>query len=326
MNLKWLGLAAVCAAVVCDDFVPIAEEIAPGVLAVDTAPGVSLEVLDWGGGGRPLVFLAGGGHTAHEYDEFAPLLIEEFRVLGITRRGIGASSDSSPSSIDDHVDDIAAVLEALKLESAVFVGHSFAGMEMARFAEEHADRCSGLVYLDSAYDYTDPELGELFRSAPPPSAPAMTRADSASVDAVRAWSLKTQGFAMPESEIRATRQLDGSGRVVGRIPSSATRVESITPRWDSARCPAVGLYAVTAPLETWLPHYAARYESLSAEEREQGEAYVRASSAWTAKHRAAFGEVAGNRVVEFPATGHYFFLEKPAEASAAIREFVLSLE
>jgi len=32
---------------------------------VRVAPGVSLEVLDWGGSGAPLVFLAGGGHTAH---------------------------------------------------------------------------------------------------------------------------------------------------------------------------------------------------------------------------------------------------------------------
>jgi hypothetical protein len=33
---------------------------------------VNLEVLDWGGQGRPLVFLAGGGLDAHEFDEFAP--------------------------------------------------------------------------------------------------------------------------------------------------------------------------------------------------------------------------------------------------------------
>jgi len=33
---------------------------------------VRLEVLDWGGAGRPLVLLPGGGNTAHVFDDFAP--------------------------------------------------------------------------------------------------------------------------------------------------------------------------------------------------------------------------------------------------------------
>ena len=38
---------------------------------VPVAPGVRLEVLDWGGSGPALVFLTGMGHTAHVYDDFA---------------------------------------------------------------------------------------------------------------------------------------------------------------------------------------------------------------------------------------------------------------
>ena len=32
---------------------------------------VKLEVLDWGGSGRPIVLLAGSGNTAHVFDDFA---------------------------------------------------------------------------------------------------------------------------------------------------------------------------------------------------------------------------------------------------------------
>src|SRR6266478_6781622 len=39
---------------------------------------VRLEVLDWGGSGRPLVLLAGGGDTAHVFDDFAPKLTPSF--------------------------------------------------------------------------------------------------------------------------------------------------------------------------------------------------------------------------------------------------------
>ena len=41
---------------------------------------VKLEVLDWGGSGRPLVLLAGGGNNAHGFDKFAPKLIDTYHV------------------------------------------------------------------------------------------------------------------------------------------------------------------------------------------------------------------------------------------------------
>ena len=58
------------------------------------APTVSLEVVDWGGRGTPLVFLAGLGSTAHVFDDFAPQFTDSFHVVGITRRGFGASGVS----------------------------------------------------------------------------------------------------------------------------------------------------------------------------------------------------------------------------------------
>jgi non-heme chloroperoxidase len=53
---------------------------------------VKLEVLDWGGTGRPIVLLAGLGDTAHVFDDFAPKLTTGYHVYGITRRGFCASS------------------------------------------------------------------------------------------------------------------------------------------------------------------------------------------------------------------------------------------
>jgi hypothetical protein len=59
---------------------------------ITVAPNVSLEVVDWGGNGPPLVFLAGFGNTAHIFDIFAPKFLPEYHVFGITRRGYGDSS------------------------------------------------------------------------------------------------------------------------------------------------------------------------------------------------------------------------------------------
>lgn len=125
---------------------------------------VKLEVLDWGGTGRPIVLLAGLGNTAHVFDDFAPKLTSQYHVYGITRRGFGASSSpDSGYSADRLGDDVIAVLNTLKLDSPVLVGHSIAGEELSSIGSRHPDRVAGLVYLDAGYSYAyyDAALGDL---------------------------------------------------------------------------------------------------------------------------------------------------------------------
>src|SRR5688572_32505769 len=87
---------------------------------------VTLEVLDWGGTGRPLVLLAGLGNTAHVYDDFAPKFTPNYHVYGITRRGFGASSVPDAGYDADRMgDDVLAVLDSLKLTRPVLAGHSY---------------------------------------------------------------------------------------------------------------------------------------------------------------------------------------------------------
>src|SRR5262249_23392702 len=62
---------------------------------VSVQENVKLEILDFGGSGRPLVFLAGLGNTAHVFDKFAPKFIATHHVYAITRRGFGDSSTPS---------------------------------------------------------------------------------------------------------------------------------------------------------------------------------------------------------------------------------------
>src|SRR5687767_833152 len=56
-----------------------------------TVNGVKLHYLDWGGKGETMLFLHGLGDTPHIYDLIAPKFTNEFRVLGLTRRGHGQS-------------------------------------------------------------------------------------------------------------------------------------------------------------------------------------------------------------------------------------------
>ena len=109
---------------------------------------VRLEVLDWGGSGKPLVLLAGGGDTAHVFDDFAPKLTASFHVYGITRRGFGQSGFSPEGWGADRLgDDVVAVLDSLKLNRPVLVGHSIGGEELSSVATRYPNRVAGLVYL-----------------------------------------------------------------------------------------------------------------------------------------------------------------------------------
>lgn len=115
---------------------------------------IQLEVLDWGGTGRPLVFLAGLGNTAHIFDKFAPKFVGGYHVYGITRRGFGASSSPASGYSSDRLgDDILAVLDSLKIDKPVLVGHSIAGEELSSIGSRHPEKVTGLIYLDAAYFY-----------------------------------------------------------------------------------------------------------------------------------------------------------------------------
>ena len=108
---------------------------------------VKLEVLDWGGRGRPIVLLSGLGNTAHVFDDFAPKLTTDYHVYGITRRGFGASSAPDSGYTADRLgDDVLAVLDSLKLSKPAVVGHSIGGEELSSLGSPPSQscRCAGL--------------------------------------------------------------------------------------------------------------------------------------------------------------------------------------
>lgn len=137
-------------------------------LFVTVDKGVTLEVLDWGGSGPPLIFLPGLGNTAHVFDDFAPKFTPTHHVYGITRRGIGLSSAPPPTDenydADRLGDDVLAVIAALHIDHPVVAGHSIAGEQLSSIGTRHPEKVAGLIYLDANgaaafYDNRDGSLG-----------------------------------------------------------------------------------------------------------------------------------------------------------------------
>jgi pimeloyl-ACP methyl ester carboxylesterase len=137
------------------------------ILFVSVEKDVRLEVLDWGGKGSPLIFIPGLGGTAHVFDDFAPRFITSHHVYAITRRGSG-SSDMPPPSIENYDadrlgDDLLAVIDKLKLDRPVLIGHSIAGEELSSIGTRHPEKISALVYMEAGYGYAfyDPKVAAL---------------------------------------------------------------------------------------------------------------------------------------------------------------------
>jgi non-heme chloroperoxidase len=99
----------------------------------------------------PMVLLTGSGDNAHVYDEFAFQFTDYFHVIGITRRGwLPSSQPPDGYDVPTRTADDIAVLDALGIAKAVFVGHSAAGMELIRLGQAYGARVDKLIFLDAA--------------------------------------------------------------------------------------------------------------------------------------------------------------------------------
>jgi pimeloyl-ACP methyl ester carboxylesterase len=144
---------------------------------ITVAPNVSVEVVDWGGDGEAMLLLTGLGDNAHVFDGFAFQFTDRFHVIGITRRGYLPSSQPKDGyDIATRVADDIAVLDALAIRRAIWVGHSISGSELSAAGLLYKDRVDKLVYLD-AYDLSQRSQVP----GPPDSSSVYTDADVQSI-------------------------------------------------------------------------------------------------------------------------------------------------
>jgi len=287
---------------------------------ISVAPGVDLEVLDWGGTGPPLVFLAGLQDVAHGFDDFAPRFTDRFHVLGITRRGYGASSrTASGYDIATRLADDIAVLDSLHLGRVTLVGHSMAGDELTAMAATYPDRVARLVYLDAIYDHST--LGPLFAAALPP--PALTAADSASPRAVQAYLLRTWGQHIPESQIRAIQRFDSTGHLVRDVTPPSVDSQMLAgaghPDWAGIRAPSLVISAVVDSAQQVFPAYDTFDDSTQA----RAVRFIKVLAKWGQDGRARIRlQLDGAEWLDLYGANHYVFDSHRTEVESAMRRFL----
>lgn len=284
---------------------------------------VKLEVLDWGGSGRALVLLAGLGNTAHVFDTFALKLTPSYHVYGITRRGFGASSvPASGYSADRLGDDVLAVIDALKLDKPVLVGHSIAGEELSSVGSRHPEKVAGLIYLDAAYSYAfyDSSRGDLNIDSLEMEKNLQQLGPGGSPQEQKRLVEELLHTGLPQIQKDLQERLEAleiapAHQPAAQLPFPARAILAGEQKYTNLQLPILAIYAV--------PHSGGQISKDPAK-RSAEEAMDLARTG--AQARAFETAMPGAHVVRLPHANHYVFDSNEADVLREMNAFLNSLK
>ena len=135
-----------------------------------------LHVHEWGDADAPpLVCLHGVTGHGERFKQLAEdRWAASFRVIAPDLRGHGQSGWEPPWTFSTHVADLIETIDALGIEQADWVGHSFGGRLVLELAAAHPERVRSAVLLDPAIDPSRTSR------SPKPSSSSSTRSSSRS--------------------------------------------------------------------------------------------------------------------------------------------------
>jgi non-heme chloroperoxidase len=290
--------------------------------------GVQLEVLDWGGEGTPLLLIHGLGATAHTWDDIAPQLAQNHRVVALTRRGIGGSS--RPDSGYDSATlarDAVRVLDALNIDKAVMVGSSMGGQELSWLGAEYPERVAGLIYLDAAFDYAAqqelPPLDNPEELLPP--RPPLEPEDLRSYAGVLQWMARTDTDPVPEGEMLAlyninNRFLAGNNAAMDMVLIEATEEAVLRPRFEAISAPVLALFATPDGPQYFMKPW---YDANDPQVTQLVAAMATRTAQLKAEARDHFAAlVPAAEIRDMPGASHGMHMSNPDDIVAAIQDFV----
>ena len=132
---------------------------------------INLHYIEYSSKKTSLLFLHGLTGNAHAVDGLVKEgLANDFHIISVDLRGRGLSDRPAFAySIEDHGNDIIALLDYLKIEKIILCGHSFGGLLASYLAYYYPDRFPKIIILDAAPEM-NPEATDML-------APALARID-----------------------------------------------------------------------------------------------------------------------------------------------------
>ncbi len=125
-----------------------------------TAAGTSIDYLDTGGDGTPVLLLHAFPFSSSMWEPQIEALSDRFRLIAPSLQGFGRSDapeDESTYSMDSYADQAAGVLDELGVDRVVLTGLSIGGYIGFAFWRRHRDKVAALVLADTRAEADPPE-------------------------------------------------------------------------------------------------------------------------------------------------------------------------
>jgi pimeloyl-ACP methyl ester carboxylesterase len=247
------------------------------------------------GAGAAIVLIHGFGAAIDWWDDVAPALATDHRVISIDLIGHGGTAaPTSGYSIERQAALVSAILDKLGVDRTALIGHSMGGEVAIALAELKPQRIERLILIDSPptpettftilteADFT-PVLGELL---------AQFQNDRA----IRRGLAQgfAPGFAVPEKFVADIKQLTYSAFRKAHDSSVAYRTLKPTDARLAALKPVPPLLAIFGGLDAIVPP----------------------------EHAKSFERVPGGRVRFIAGAGHSPMVETPMKTLELIRDFL----
>ena len=112
--------------------------------------------------GAPIVFLHGWPDSWFTFSRVLPSLPSTWRAIAVDQRGFGGSDHpESGYTFQELAADAVALLDALDIERAAIVGHSFGSFVGREVAIAHPQRVTALVLIGTGFSTSTPVMQSL---------------------------------------------------------------------------------------------------------------------------------------------------------------------
>ena len=141
--------------------------LAPVLNSVELSTGVTLPYVEQGDpDGIPVVLVHGYSDSWRSFEPVLPHLPASIRAIAPNQRGHGGvEGPSGDYRLEDLAVDLAALMDALGLGSAVVAGHSMGSYAAQRLAMDYPERVLGLVLAGSVTTWRgNPAMIEIWES------------------------------------------------------------------------------------------------------------------------------------------------------------------
>jgi 3-oxoadipate enol-lactonase len=241
------------------------------------------------GAGQPILFIHAFPLHSAIWDRQIAAFSPQHRVIAPDLRGLGATArGSGAASLDQHADDMAALLDHLGIESATVVGLSMGGYITFALWRRHRERIAALVMADTRAG-ADTEEGKQGREKN--AKLAEEHGPGALADQMLPKLLGPNAPAALREQVRAIIESNDRVGIAAALRAMAARPDS-TPLLATIDVPTLVLVGaedvLTPPSEA----------------------------------EAMFNAIPGCRIAELPGAGHLSNIEAPEAFNAQVAEFL----